>query len=112
MIDPLGALVLTFIVMSVISVIGIILMFLVKNEKVKNGLFYFMTVWGMIVAYCNASGLPENWTGAIALAWGLGAMSVAALLVQLCMKGEKKFLISRLLVTVSVAAGVLDCFIL
>ena len=38
--DPLGALVILFVVMSVVSVIGILLMYLTKEEKVKKGIFY------------------------------------------------------------------------
>ena len=40
MMDPLGALVILFVVMSVVSVIGILLMYLTKEEKVKKGIFY------------------------------------------------------------------------
>lgn len=112
MLDPLGALVITFVVMSVVSVIGVLLMYLSKSEKVKKGFFYFLTVWGMIIAYCNVLGTPETWTESILLALALGGLSVIALLIQLCMKKENRFKIARVLVTVSVIAGMIDCFII
>ncbi len=112
MLDPLGALVITFVVMSVVSVAGVILLYLVKNEKVQKGFFYFLSIWGMIIAYCNVLSTPEYMTGSILLAWGLGALSVAALLIQLCLKKEKAFLIAKILVTVSVVAGMIDCFLI
>lgn len=112
MLDPLGALVITFFVMSIVSIIGIILMYVVKNEKVKKGVFYFLAIWGMIIAYCNVLGTPEVWTESIILAWALGALSVIALLIQLCLKKENKFTIARILVTISVVAGMIDCFII
>ena len=86
MFDALGALVITFVVMSVISVIGVILLYLAKNEKVKKGMFYFLSIWGMIIAYCNVLGTPAMWTEEILLAWGLGGLSVVALLIQICLK--------------------------
>lgn len=111
MFDALGALVITFVVMTVISVIGVILLYLSKNEKVKKGMFYFLAVWGMIVAYCNVLTIPPMWTEQIVLAGALGALSVVALLIQICLKKENKFNIARILVTVSVVVGMLDCFI-
>lgn len=112
MLDPLSALVITFFVMSAVSLIGVILMFLTKNEKVKKGFFYFLSVWGLVIAYCNVQSLPIMLTGSILLALALGALSVIALLIQLCMKKENKFAIARALVTVSVVAGMIDCFLI
>ncbi|MCI5585806.1 MAG: hypothetical protein MR383_09755 [Lachnospiraceae bacterium] len=61
MMDPLGALVILFVVMSVVSVIGILLMYLTKEEKVKKGIFYFLAVWGMMIAWINVKGIPPMW---------------------------------------------------
>ena len=55
MMDPLGALVILFVVMSVVSVIGILLMYLTKEEKVKKGIFYFLIAW------INVKGIPPMW---------------------------------------------------
>ncbi|MBQ9990159.1 MAG: hypothetical protein IJP31_04350 [Lachnospiraceae bacterium] len=112
MMNPLDALVIVFLVMSVISVIGLILLYLAKNEKIKKGIFYFLTIWGMVIAWCNAAGIPDGWFGEIVLAWILGGLSIAALLFQLCTKGEHRFKIARILVTVSVIAGMVDTFML
>lgn len=112
MLDPLGALVITFIVMSIVSILGVLLMYLSKNEKVKKVFFYFLAVWGMVIAYCNVLSNPETWTESIILAWALGALSVVALLIQVCLKQENRFRITRILVTLSVVAGMLDCFLL
>lgn len=108
--DPLGMLVILFIAMTVISLVGIILLYLLKSEKAKTVMLYILSVWGVIVAYCNVSGDPINWTGSIIRGWVLGALSVVAILIQLCTKWEKKALVTKLLVTVSVVAGMIDCF--
>jgi len=110
--DPLGALVITFMVMSLVSVVGVVLLFVAKNEKLKKGMFYFLAIWGMIIAYCNVLSTPGYMTGDIILAWALGALGVVALLIQLCMKKENRFKIARILVAVAVVAGMIDCFII
>ncbi|MGN0289761.1 MAG: hypothetical protein ACI4DQ_09125 [Lachnospiraceae bacterium] len=111
MMDPLGALVILFVVMSVVSVIGILLMYLTKEEKVKKGIFYFLAVWGMMIAWINVKGIPPMWIGEIVLACALGGLSVIALLIQLCLKKENRFMVAGILVTISVLAGLVDCFL-
>lgn len=110
--DPLGMLVITFIVMSVVSVIGLTLIYLLKNEKVKKGIFYFLCVWGMIITWCSVLATPEYMLGSIFITFGIGAMSVVALLLQICVKKENTFTITRILVTISVIAGMIDCFMI
>jgi len=112
MMDSLALLGIVFMVMSLVSVVGVILLYAVKNEKVKKGIFYFLAIWGMIIAYCGVLSTPEYMLGEVIISWILGGLSVVALLIQLCMKNEKRFLIARVLVTVSVAAGMIDCFMI
>ena len=35
-------------VMTIISVMGLVLLFLLKGEKRQKPVFYFMAVWGML----------------------------------------------------------------
>lgn len=112
MLNPLGALVITFFAMSIISLIGVILMFAIKNKKWKDVAFYFLSFWGMTVAYCNVLSLPSNWLGEILIAVALGALSVAGLLIKLCGKSNKSEMIAKVLVAVSVIAGMIDCFLM
>ena len=49
----LAILAIVFIVMTVVSGLGITFLYLLKNQRIKNGLFYFLTVWGMGIAYMN-----------------------------------------------------------
>jgi len=112
MMDSLALLVITFMVMSLVSVVGVILLYAVKNEKFKKGMFYFLAIWGMIIAYCGVLSTPEYMLGEIIISWMLGGLSAVALLIQLCMKNEKRFQIARILVTISVAAGLVNCFLI
>ena len=110
MLDSLGALVITFFVMSFISVAGVVLMHLVKNEKVKKGFFYFLSVWGIVVAWCNAQGIYSIFDIDNLFGWILGSLSIVALLIQTFSKKENKFKIASILVTISVVVGMMDCF--
>ena len=108
--DPLGALVITFFVMSIISIAGVALLYLSKNDKLKRGMFYFLAAWSVVVAYCGVLS-----TGGFAFSDGLfsvvlGVLGVIGLLIQLISKKENKFQIARILVTISVVAGMIDCF--
>lgn len=110
--DPLGALVVTFFAMSIISIISLVLLYLLKNEKVKKGLLYFLSVWGVIIAYCGVLSTPPYMFSEILITLAIGGMAIGALLVQLLSKKENKFKIARILVTVSVVAGMIDCFMI
>lgn len=53
----LGLPVISFVGISVISIIGLALMYLLKNERAKAGVFYFLSIWGMGIAILSAAGL-------------------------------------------------------
>ena len=108
--NPLDALVITFFVMSIISIAGVALLYLSKNEKLKKGLLYFLSAWGVIIAYCNV--LSRFWFTDSLFGIGLGALGIAGLLIQLFSKKENKFQIARIMVTISVIAGMVNCFMI
>ena len=112
MLNSLDALIIAFMIMSLVSMIGVILIYLVKNEKMKKGLLNFLTVWGMIIAYCGVRSTPSYMISSTIVTWAIGALSVVALLIQLCSKNENRFKIARILATVSVVAGMIDCFMI
>ena len=108
--DPLGALVITFFAMGIISIVGMVLLYLSKNEKFKKGLFYFLAAWSMVVAYCGIL-MSDGFffvNGPVALV--LGALGIAGVLIQLISKKENKVKLARILVTISVVAGMINCF--
>lgn len=112
LLDPLGALVITFFVMSIVSIGGMVLLYLSKNEKLKKGLLYFLAAWSMVVMYCGIL-MSDGFyfaNGPIALL--LGALGIAGVLIQLFSKKENKFQLAGILVTISVAAGMINCFFL
>ena len=86
----LGLLMILFIVMSVISVVGLSLLYLMKNPGARQVIFYIMAVWGMIIAVISATSLPTNYTS----------------------EEDKARMAARLLVTISVAGGIIKLFLL
>lgn len=110
LLDPLGALVITFFAMSIVSIGGIVFLYLSKNEKFQKGLLYSLAAWSMVVAYCGIL-VSDGFffaNGSIALV--LAALGIAGVLIQLFSKKENKFKLAKILVTISVVAGMINCF--
>ena len=107
----LGLLLVLFMVMSIISVMGLVLLFLLKGEKGQKAVFYFMAVWGMVIAWMTANSYPTNIKEQL-IAWAFGALAVIALLVQICGKSERSFLTAKVLVAASVVLGMVALFVI
>ena len=108
----LGLLLVLFMVMSIISVMGLVLLFLLKGEKGQKAVFYFMAVWGMVIAWMTANSYPTNYIKEQLIAWAFGALAVIALLVQICGKSERFFLTAKVLVAASVVLGMVALFVI
>lgn len=111
MMTTLDALVLVFMGLSVVSLLALCLMFLMKKEAIRKACFYLLALEGMAVSVMNALMTPGSFPGELALGWGLGALSVAALLLEFCGKSAKKSAIARILVAVAVVGGMLNAFV-
>ena len=107
----LGLLLVLFMVMSIISVMGLVLLFLLKGEKRQKAVFYFMAVWGMVIAWMTANSYPTNFIKEQLISWAFGALAVIALLVQICDKSEKTFLTAKVLAAASVVLGMVALII-
>jgi len=109
--NALDLLVLVFMGLSAVSLLAVCLMFLMKKVAVKKVCFYFLALEGMALSVLNALMTPASFPGELAIGWGLGSLSIAALLFELCGKGEKKSMIARILVAVAVVAGMFNAFV-
>lgn len=103
--------ILAFVIMSAVSILGLVLMFIIKDKKVNAVLFYMMSIWGMVLAGISAYLLPIEDLTMQLLVWIFGMLGMIAMLIKLCGKQEKGELISRLLVVFSVVLGILGIFI-
>ena len=108
----LGMLMILFVGMSVISVLAITMMYLLKNEKIKKGMFYFTAVWGMFIAVLSYTSLPQNLVGAQIAVWIIGFLSVAGIIVHIKSKTKAHYLTAYTLAALSVAIGMIKLFII
>ena len=104
----LGLLLILFMVMSIISVVGLLLLFLLRAQKI---VFYFMALLGMFIAWMTATGYATNQIKEQMISWGFGALAVVAVLVRLCGKSKNAALAAKLLAAASVVLGMVALFI-
>ena len=107
----LGLLLILFMVMSIISVVGLLLLFLLKGEKAQKIVFYFMALLGMFIAWMTATSYATNQIKEQMISWGFGALAVVAVLVRLCGKSKNAALGAKLLAAASVVLGMVALFI-
>ena len=107
----LGILMMLFIGMSVISILAITMMYLLKNEKAKKGMFYFTAVWGMAIAVLSYTALPQNFGGEQVAVWIIGFLSVAGIIVHIKSKTKAQYLTAYTLAALSVVIGMIKLFI-
>lgn len=106
----IGMIMLLFIGMSVVSILGVLLLFLAKSGRVRRAVFYGMSVWGMAVAVISAVSLPTNWAGQQVAAWAFGFLSVAGVIVHVKARTQNQFHLAYFLTAVSCLGGVLKMF--
>lgn len=99
-----------FVVLAVVSGLGISLLYLLKNQKAKNALFYFVAVWSMLIAVINATSLPSNYILEQIIAWGIGFLAVIAIVVKVVKPAKVN--VAYLLASASAILGLLDLFFL
>lgn len=104
----LGYLLILFIVLAVVSGLGVSLLYLIKNQKAKNIIFYFLGAWSMLIAFLNATGQPSNFLLEQIIAWAFGFLAIIAIIIKI-RKPEKTTLIYSIM-TASVLFGLADLF--
>ncbi len=108
----LGVLLIMLVAMIIISVIGVIVMFLSGNGKGKKTAVCLMAGWAMVIAYISATSQPLNYTLAQVIRWGIGAVGIAGAVLFYKAKSEKVQLAAQILVTLSVFLGIERMFCL
>ena len=75
----IGIFTLMFILISLVSLIGILLLFLWKDGPGRETLFYLLAVWGLLIAVCGITSLPSNFTLSRSVSFSFGLLSAAGL---------------------------------
>lgn len=105
----MNILLIMFITMAIVSALGVSMLYLSKNPKIKNALFYFLSVWALFITVINITGLPTNFIVDKLIALLFGCLSVVSVIIKI--KQPDKLSLSYLLVSVSVLLGLLDLFL-
>lgn len=109
----LDLLIVVFMVLAALSLLALALMYLVKNTTVKKICFYIVAALGI---YCCYVGIRVMWLssfyGQLTIAVLMGILSVAALVVGILSKDNKRmFLIARIMATVALIVGMINAFV-
>ena len=103
----LGLLLVFYAGISVISIGGLLGLYLVKGKKVKKVLFYLLSAWGIALSALQASSLPMNWITQRIMGLVPGILCIVALIVHLKAGNGRQKMAAYLLLTVAVAADIL-----
>lgn len=93
--------------MSLVSILGLLLLYMTKQTTAKKMLFYVMAAWGILIALICVTSLPVNWGTQRAATGILGCVSLGGIVIYNHAITEKHHVIAYVLVTVSVAGGML-----
>lgn len=96
----LGYLFILFIFITAVSIVGILLLYLLKNQRAKNIVFYFLAVWSMCIAFLDVTSLPSNYLMERLIALSFGVLSIIAIIFKI--KKPEKPMVAYILVTASV----------
>lgn len=100
----LGLLAILSVTILLLAIVGIILMFTVKNEKYVNIVFVVNAIYSLILAYLHATSLPTNYYLQITIAYAFGLLTIIALILKF---GLKKYgQAAKYLVILSIIGGV------
>lgn len=93
--------------MSLVSIVGLLLLYLTKQTTTKKTLFYVMAIWGILIALIYVVSMPVNW-GTQRLAAGLlGCISLGGILIFNRAVSGRQETIAYVLVTISTVGGML-----
>lgn len=111
MLTFLDLLVIVFMALAAASLLAVCLMFFVRNMKVKKVCFYFVVALSIYACSISIRMFWPLFPIQLALGIGLGAMSVAAFILERLSKGDvKKFTIARIMAAVALVLGIINAF--
>ena len=100
----IGILFLMFVVMGIISIVGSVLLFILKGEKANNILLVLMTAYSIIIAFISSTAQPSNYVSQQIISWIIAFVAVAGTAYKFITK--KQSVISNLMVAASVLGGI------
>lgn len=98
-----------FVAIVVISVLGIFLLYRLKNYRSKNYIYYFLIVWSVLLVYINITSLPSNYILQRIVSGVFLVPSIISIFINFKNSDNKD--ISYKLVILSILLSLIDLFI-
>lgn len=105
----LGILFLIFVGMCLAAIVGVVLLFWLKTKKGLDVLLVLLTVYSLVIAFMGASGEPMNYVIQQVIHWLIGSVAIIGTSTRFIAK--KQSVISKVLVSISVFAGIYYTFL-
>ncbi|MBQ9960877.1 MAG: hypothetical protein IJP00_03115 [Firmicutes bacterium] len=105
--DALGMLVIIFLGLSIVGLAGVILQFVLKDEKKQKLCFYISAITAMVFSWNAAMMTPGYMEGHIAIIQSFAVLAAVAMMLTALGKNKKLFTAAKILVTIAVAAGMI-----
>lgn len=102
----LGYLYISFIVMFLVSILGIVSLYLVKNQNLKNILFYALFIWSLCISFINITALPSNYILQKIFGVLIGILALVSIFIKL--KLPNKANTAHLLMVLCIIFGIID----
>lgn len=102
----LGYLYIFFVIMILVSILGIAGLYFIKNQKFKNILFYALFIWSIGISFIDVTSLPINYVFQKVFAVILGMLALVSIFIKL--KLPNKINIAYLLMVLSIIFSIID----
>lgn len=107
----LGYIFILFVVVCVLSIAGLLIMYLPKKASLRKTGFYITGIWSMVMAIVSATSFPSNWEGQQLISYATGAVALIGLVIYTASKKKGAVTTAYVLVTLSVIIGALRLII-
>ena len=111
MLNSLDLTIIVVMAIMAVSLLALCLMFLVRNQRVRQICLYIVAALGVYVASVSVRIFWLGFEGQMLLGLALGAASIGAVVLERLSKGDdKKMRIARLVAAASLILGVANAF--
>lgn len=105
----LSYLLILFIVIGLLSGVGIVSLFAIKNNQFKNIIFYLLAILSIFITYINVTALPSNYLFQRVLACSFGLLAILSVIINI--KNPSKFKTAQILVVTSILCNLIQLFL-
>lgn len=99
----LGLLFIMLVVMSLLGILGVVLLFWVKNPKASDVILILLTAYSLLIAFEGATSEPVNFVMMQVIHWLVGFVAVIGTAMRFMQK--KQTVVSKVLVSISIFGG-------